>query len=445
MEYIDEDRILFKNIFEKNYFDKLRQPNNDVNELELFINGICSANCQYCYLKKHQKELFPSQLLDYNTIINNIKEIIKWYIDNKFCCNISLFSAEFLTTKLGIPVLDTIYTGFKDAPFMYRPKIIMIPDNMNFINSDELTAQIQQYIDLFKTININIIFSASIDGAECDFDRTLHDENFYIKCFNFLNKNHFLCHPMVSSNNIKYWKKNYTWWVENAPEYIVQHLMMLEVRDETWTNESINDLIDFCDFLIDFKLKYFFQNNLEEFTDYIFHITTKYAKYSYSPERMVIDTYFNNNNEHTSKCSFSKDFIVRISDLAVILCHRLAYDNLILGYLEKTSNSLELTMNENKVPLALVKAHYKKTCMPCCEKCQFEPICTGYCLGNAYENHKNIIVPIKEVCDMYKCKNVFLIKKYEKLGIFKILKKMPINDNAKQYILDLKDNLNTYI
>lgn len=444
MNQKEEDQILFSNILNNNYFDYFK---NGDKQIEFFINGICSANCSYCYLKKYQKELFPIELLNFDQILKNTDKLIKWYIKNKFKCNINIFSGELFTTKIGISVLDIFYNNFKNVDFQFRPKKIVIPDNMNFINSSELTQQIQHYIDLFNLLNIQLIFSASIDGKECEFGRTEQNSDFYIKCFNFLNKNNFACHPMISSQNIKYWEKNYKWWINNAPAQISKSLMMLEVRDETWTKDSIQDLINFCNYLIDFKLKYFFNNDLKEFTKYIFQLPTNKLWCNYSPELIDIHSYFNSRDEIT--CSFSNNLIIRVSDLALCLCHRLSYENLLLGYFnEKDNKLLDIQMKDNSVPLLIVKAHYKQSCMPCCEQCPIQPICIGYCCGNSYENYKNLLVPTQEVCTMYKCKNLFLLKKYDDLGLFEILQdfdKDIINPIDLQFILDLKNNIKKYL
>ena len=436
-EYLKEDQMLFSSILERNYFNIFRNGNKNGKGIELFINGLCSANCSYCYLKKHQKELFPASLYNIDKILTNTKQILKWYIDNKFCCNLDIFSGELFTTELGFKLLDVLYETFNKKDLKFKPPIILFPDNMNFIRSKEITDKIQVYINQFKQININIQFSASIDGAKCDFGRTEQDDQFYKNCFNFLDKNNYYCHPMISSQNIEYWIENYLWWVQNAPPQITKRLMMLEVRDETWTNQSIMKLNEFCNFLIDFKLQNYFNNNLIDFTKYVFRMS--YQEMPYSPEFITCASYFNNNHDH---CSFKDEIIIRVADLALCLCHRLSYPHLILGHF---NNQNEIIMNQNTVPLLLTKTSAHKYCLPYCETCIFEPICPGYCLGNSYENYQNILIPTKQVCNLYQNKNVFLIKKYDSMGLFDILEhdlKNNIDDTALLYLIELKNKIN---
>ena len=143
---------------------------------------------------------------------------------------------------------------------------------MQFIHSKNSTEKIQEWIDLFKTINIQICISASIDGKYCDDDRTSCDDEFYLNLRNFLIKNNFLVHPMVSSYNVDKWIENYKWWLETFPGKISDNLMALEVRDETWTSESIGKLLEFINFIIDYKFINIFKKNKQEFLQYILGI-----------------------------------------------------------------------------------------------------------------------------------------------------------------------------
>lgn len=441
MTYLEEDNILFNDILTRNYFLPFQKRQK---KIEFQLSGLCSANCQYCYLKAHQKELFPIELYNKEQIVKNFELLIKWYIKNNFNCEIDLFSGEWLTTDLMEPILEILYNNFKNIPQYSKPEKIVIPDNMKFINNDKLTQKIQHYIDIFNEIGIKIVISASIDGAICEFGRTEQNEEFYIKCFNFCTKNNFLCHPMVSSQNIKYWIENYLWWVENAPQEITKTLMMLEVRDETWKTEDIDALLNFCNFLIDFKFKYYFNENLLDFINYIFHTNKSKLHCQYSPEIIPIKLYQNYNTKRIT-CSFSDEFMIRVADLSINLCHRLTYEELILGKFIVENNEISrIQANENKVPLLVVKTHFNRTCTPCCEKCLIEPICTGFCCGNSYENFKNILVPAPEVCNMYKAKFGFLIKKYDQMGVFKYLEEHPdtLSPISQSYILDLKNNIN---
>ena len=431
----EQDNELFYDILNRNYFQYFKQGEKS---LEIFLNGLCQANCEYCYLKKHQKDLFPVKLFNLDTIINNFQLIINWYIENHFTNEIDIFSGEWLTTQLRTPILTILYNSFKDISPIYRPKRIIFPDNMLFIKDDNITNEVQEFINKFKQINIPLLISASIDGKICEFGRTEINDEYYKKLFNFLEINNFGCHPMISSNNIKYWIDNYLWFQKISPK-VAASLMMLEVRDETWHKEAITDLLKFCDFLIDYKLKNYFNNDLKEFAKYIFTPTDKYG-HNYTPEKI----YYQNIDKGLDRitCSVQHSFVIRAADLKIIICHRTAYPELELGEMIISNNKIS-SFNSKNIALLIMKLYAKKSCLPHCENCLINGICIGHCLGNSYEVCSNPLIPVKEVCDMYKAKNSFLIQKYDKLGLFEIIKNENIilDINYKNYILDLKDNI----
>ena len=77
--YLDEDNEVFNTILEQEYFSEFKLGNKSI---ELELSGLCSANCQYCYLKKHQKDLFPKELYNEQNIINNINLLLQWYVNH---------------------------------------------------------------------------------------------------------------------------------------------------------------------------------------------------------------------------------------------------------------------------------------------------------------------------------------------------------------------------
>lgn len=430
-----ENQQLLKDILERNYFSNFRQKNN-TKSIELFITGKCLQNCQYCYVKKHQNELYPINIDKDENIINNLSLFLDYYISNEFLCNINLFSGEWLSLPISQKIFQIIYNKFSKT--IYKPKRILIPDNMSFISDKKQTELIQYYIDLFKTIDINLILSASIDGKFCDNDRKKHNDLFYELLFKFCEKNNFLCHPMISSNNIDKWKDNYLWWQNTAPSDIAKHLMMLEVRDETWDNNKIEIFLYFLDFLIDYQYKNNYNENLKLFIENIFCLTPDNT--IYWPGQISNNHTFDNLD--TISCSLQHTLMIRLGDLSIGLCHRLFYNDLLIGNFIINNNKI-IDIEEQHVELQIIKDHMKFSCLPHCEQCLLNNICPGFCLGNSYENYKNFLVPTKETCMLQKAKICFLIKKYHDLGVFNYIKETDIikERNFKQYLLDLEKNL----
>ena len=428
---------LFNDILERNYYSYYRQGKK---QIEFYLSGICNQNCEYCYLHKYQEKLYPLAINNFDIIIQNFQYLINWYIENEFICDINLFSGDWINTKLRQPIFNIFYNSFKNIKQNKRPKFIIIPDNMSFISDEKLINEVQNFIDKMKEIKIIVIFSASIDGKYCDDDRNQHTDEYYKRLFEFCEKNNFLCHPMVSSSNIKNWIQNFLWWQETAPQFIAQDLMLLEVRDESWNNENIADLLNFCNFLIEYKYKNYFNSDLESFTKYLFHSKNKSG---YSLERIVSSGF----QEQSDKigCNIQNNLHIRVGDLKFVLCHRLSYKELELGQLQVKENKIIKESLPINLELLVAKIYIKRDCLPCCEQCLIRGICSGFCLGNSYENYRNFLVPTLEVCNLMKAKNSFLIQRYNELGVFDIIEDENINNfmskDTVKYLCFLKKTI----
>ena len=427
-----ENNKLAQDILKRNYFDYFQKGQSK--NLEIFLLGHCSAQCKYCYLVKHP-ELYPTT--DLNNILKNLQLIINWYIKNQFINEIDIFSAEWLNMdNFRDQVFTIFYNSFKDSE--YKPPIIVIPSNMQFIHSKNSTEKIQEWIDLFKTINIQICISASIDGKYCDDDRTSCDDEFYLNLRNFLIKNNFLVHPMVSSYNVDKWIENYKWWLETFPGKISDNLMTLEVRDETWTSESIGKLLEFINFIIDYKFINIFKKNKQEFLQYILgiHPDKKYF-IPYNNIQLLSEDVFNKKDDFTCTVGHS-NLVIRVGDLSVPICHRLGYEELLLGKFNIKNNEID-SFEVFNPELLIMKTHLKRNCLPHCESCKYIGCCIGFCMGNSYEVCKNPLIPTMEVCKMYRTKINFLISKYLQMGLFEYLPlvKSKLGEQFYSYLNDL--------
>lgn len=427
-----ENNQLAQNILKTNYFDYFKKGNQK--SLEIFLLGHCSAQCKYCYLVKHP-ELYPQT--DLAIILDHLQLILNWYIENHFINEIDIFSAEWLNIdSFRDKVFTIFYNSFKDSK--YKPPLIVIPSNMQFIHNKNSTKKIQEWIDLFKKINIPICISASVDGKYCDDDRTACDDTFYKELYNFLTHNQFLAHPMISSYNVDKWIQNYNWWLKTFPGKISDNLMTLEVRDETWTNESIQNLLEFFNYVIDYKFLHIFNKNKLEFLKYILGIHhNKEYFIPYNSIQLFSEDVFNQRDDFTCTVGHS-NLTIRVGDLSIPICHRLGYDELLLGKFNVEDNKIT-TFEVYKPELLIMKTHLKRNCLPHCESCKYIGCCTGFCMGNSYEVCKNPLIPTMEVCKMYKTKINFLISKYLQMGLFEYLPKIKteLGDEVYTYLNDL--------
>lgn len=437
-----EDQQLLKDILIRNYYQSF-QKRTENKRLEIFLKGSCPNGCNYCYLGKYHTELYPNNLEVNTVIIDNFQKIINWYIENDFVCELDIFSGEWITTDLFEPIFSILYNSFKDLPIVKKPKKIVIPDSMEFLHDINLTNKVQSYLKLFKESQIPIFFSASIDGKYCDFKPISEEKKdiFYNNNVEFLLKNHYNIHPMISSSNVKYWIKNFEWIKQIfSNDYAYNNTFLLEVRDESWTEESIQDYLKFLNFLIEDKFQNQFFNNKEKFLNYIIG-ANEYKSDNLNQLIQLHDHYCFNGPDYLT-CSIQHTLCIRAGDLGIGLCHRLFYDELLIGKFIINNNKIN-DIEVYNVELQILKDHIKKSCLPICEKCALVNICPSHCLGNSYENFKNPLIPTIEVCNLLKAKYTFLFYKYTQMGLFDILQ---IKNQNKpnlfySYLLDLQKNL----
>lgn len=436
----EQDKQLLKDVFERHYFSKWRKDRNS--SIEIYVYGLCKSNCKYCYLKAHQKEIYPTELNNIPIILHNFELVLDWYIKNQFICMLDFFSAEWLTTDLFEPMMKIMYDKFSKTK--YHPDRILGADNMQFLWNDERTKLIEYWFDKFKKdLNIDITLSASVDGAVCDSERVQGNKEFYDKLWAFCEKYDLRCHPMVSATNVHKWIKNYQWWQNNAPSQIARSLMMLEVRNEDWHEKEINELIKFCDFVVDYKFKNIFNENKMDFLKHIFNMKQedKYPNTDCSYVNIAVPGTGFVDGQDKVGCSFGHTIPIRLGDLTIGLCHRLYYDDLLIG--KFSYNEKEIIDIEPINPvLGIVKARLHTSCLPHCEKCDFVGTCVGFCHGNSYEVSKNFLIPTKEVCNMYRAKISFLIYKYHTMGLWDLLPELQnFNDQQICYLQSLIDKI----
>ena len=407
MTFEQENKQLANDFLERFYYREFKNFNKTFKKLEIFLLGQCTANCEYCYLKKNSKFLYPADISNHQTILNNLKKTLNWYIQNQFNCDIELFSAEWLTTPIMEPVFELMYEKFSNTE--YKPYTINMADNMLFIRYPEIVKKIEYYINKFQQdLNIHLVFSASIDGKYCDFGRTEEDDEFYDNVFKFILNHKFGFHPMISATNIPYWIDNYKWFEEKLGIDRILNIMTLEVRNDNWTNESIQHLITFCDFLTDRYLEYF-NGNLDEIFRYVTNADGNVNNY-------VITGLKRLNPNHIT-CRKQLNLTIRMGDLSVGPCHRLFYPQLLAGYFDSNDETLLEFVPQN-IENYIISRKISRNNLPYCDACEWITLCPGHCHGVSYETQGNEYVPPKSICNLYKAKYSFLLYKYSIMGLF---------------------------
>lgn len=354
---------------------------NDAN-LEIYITNVCNQNCSYCYLVKYE-ELYPKDKRDPELILHNLRLLYDFILNNKFHIpKVEFFTGEIWHSKFGWDVLDITLEYLKKG---MNVDWFMCASNCSFVRDNVACAKIQHYIDEFKKLNHPFTFSISVDGKIIE-EKTRPLNNGYVrtdedwdKIFSFAKHNGFYFHPMVAAASAQYWIENFKWWIEQLKEYEfdLSALMMLEVRNDDWTDEAIQAYLDYLNYEIDFYLVNYCNNDVEKFTKHLFNLRDDtndnqicgYVNYAFPST----DTFMG--------CTVATDLTIRLGDLAICPCHRTAYDKLLYGkFIVKNDSIADIEAYNPQMAIKILmnnihNSHYG------CDTCWANGYCLQGCLG----------------------------------------------------------------
>lgn len=423
--YQDEQNEILESLLFDLIYHKIQMEEKGERHIsiELFITSTCNKDCSYCYLQKYQDKLCPKELRDPKLIIKNMNILLEHFKEK---CgkihNIDLFTGEIWESKLGLDVFETLLTHIKNGLEVDQ---IVIPSNASFIHNAEATKNIRKYIQEFKKNDCRLIFSFSVDGLIVEQEnRPFKDSNrkdledFYDKLFAFADDYGFAFHPMIAASTIEKQIENFNWWKQKCDENflnIIMHVMMLEVRDpNAWTDEKIYSYLEFLKYYIEIVIqdkKYYDGNVVEYLYNAISMLNTNrnggmLKDCSYVP--------FLIRSVNKVSCSVTQHLCIRLGDLAIVPCHRLAYDKLLYGKYNVENDKIVGVTSLNN-PLAInhwvngYKSYFK------CDTCALEDFCIKGCQGAQFEDSGELYYPIESVCNLQFAKTIFLIFNYTEM------------------------------
>ena len=426
--YQQEETQLLKAILDTRFFvpwsfdvcDKFSLK-NDAN-LELFLTNACNQKCEYCYLVQYP-DLYPKEFTSPELILKNLRIIYDWIIKNEYSIpKVEFFTGEIWHTQFGWDVLDLtleyLQKGMK-TPFY------LVASNFSFIFDDVARAKIHTYINKFEQYGSGLVFSCSVDGGVIEKDARpvnngqVRDDTYWNNLFEFCKLHHFYFHPMVSATNVKYQIENHKWWKEQCAKWdlpINTWMSYLEVRNDNWTTENIQDYCKFLDYLIDDNLASF-NGDITKYASHVLHFRGDVLPID--PNKVIngyslislpsCDTF--------PGCTLATDLTVRVGDLALCPCHRTAYNKYLYGHLTLENDEIVGLEASNASIASKVLMSNVLLCNHGCDTCLFNTCCIHGCCGSQLEATGDPFFPIESVCNMLKAKYAHVLKRYEELGI----------------------------
>lgn len=443
--YFEENAALARSFFEDYYCKHFKLNDPDFRQIELVISPQCNLGCKYCYINAHRNDIFNPCLYNEEATIKNLQLILNWMDKWDYGGYVEIFSGELLAQKIGYEVLNIIYNHYKDKPKEKRLKGIVIPTNFTFVIDEKCYNQVLDFYKKFQDLEIEFRLSVSCDGMEMDkanrpfahhldipFDVEYND-TYYDKVFELSKIMNTGFHPMIYSNNISKWIDNFNWFQKKFEEYNIpwNNLYLLTVRNQEWNKQDILDLRDFITYIFNWSY-----NNFDDDEDFLQWMKEDGFNILGAPFR------YGGDRNHGMTCSIQKSLSIRVSDMAILPCHRLGYKDFIEGYLVEKDGDLDVEFRNPELHIAI--QGLVKNQLPRCSECLIRNFCIGPCLGANYEFSKNLFCTPPTVCMVqYMAMKTILDNLHSHNLFHKFLKLFPVDYSAE--LIRIDNELKEYI
>ena len=394
------------------FFEPWKKGEGDRKTLELQVTYDCNLNCKYCYVNRHGDDLYPREIRGSDDILGNTKSLLNWVErEGLQIPKWELFSGSLFSQEVGHKVVSLIYNKLKNTDKKkIRPDTIIIPSNMTFLMDKSTTKRVERYINDFRDIGVRLHFSCSVEGKYMEQNRPIkntlttgksmgehifepqeRDDDYYHKLFKFAKRYNYGFHPMIYSDSIELWKKNFLWYQDMIEEYDMPHsrLFLLEVRNKEWSDKEIKEFREFVQFVHNWVYQNIAQGLKDKFINLIRDQKTI---------NMVYSTIGSNRGDGMS-CSIQKDLQVRLGDLHFGPCHRTSYKGFEFGKFKKDSGMITgIEALNTEMAMAIYGLDHET--FPGCQTCMIRPICNKTCLGANLEDTGELFSPNPNVCQL---------------------------------------------
>lgn len=437
--------------------------NTVINMLELIVRPECNQRCEYCYIARYGKELYPlEQRLSKEQTLNNIKMILDWVFNTKnlYINHWELFAGDLFYDDLYFDLIDMFAEFLREKQDQYPsvfkryPGLILTPSNFSFIHSPEKKIKLEQYIkDFQEEFNWELGFSISTDGKygiDTREQTPLSDEYFDSLFQWSLDHPANGFHSIISVSNIDNGIKSYQWWKEQCEKWFKGTSKesfswlpyWLLARQDEWTKESIDKVLQLIDYMI-IDRYHMCGDNPDRFAVHLFGDEQMIREAGLPSNEIINDLiHFNINNPRDMshlQCSINSCTAINVNNLTLVPCHRLTYEVFQGGSFVVKDNKI-IDIEPFNVTTYLMTKMAKADSFPVCTNCDHNFLCDRGCLGAQFESSGELFLPIESVCQLRKEINYFLLWKYYNMDVIdSAIKQHLLSDEAKAVLFHLLD------
>lgn len=407
----EQDRQLLQDILERNYYYYFKKDNTKNLSISLYNNN------------NYNNSIFTKQLIENDNvnILNNFELFINWYLDQKFICDLFIEDCEWITNNdFREKIFNLLFVKFKKNN---KNKNIYFSIENLVLKKQDLVF-LQKQINLFKIININLIFT---------FKFNINDNNFliYNDIISFCDNNNYQIKIEINPKNVSKQINIFNYFIKNFSTF-EKNLIFYEKESEEWDEIKINEYIVFINYYIDYLLNKY---NKTVFIKKIFEGEILFQILSLKDRGI-----FNNTN-CKGNCKFYHNLHIIINDLSLTMCKKIQYEELTIGKFVVNNNKIDYCEPSN-ISALIIPAHLKRNMTPHCEYCSYVTFCPGFCHGDSYYKTLNPLISLRETCLLRTVKYNFIF--------YKIIKEELLNENDlenmnvsfKTLFNNIKENFN---
>lgn len=408
---------------------------------EIIANPGCNQQCEYCYIHRYGKELFPMNERQPKEIqVKHFSMLLDYFIKHKvFVPRWEIYGGDLFHDGIFWDLLDVFVEKY-DYIYSIEPSLfkkfganreghieIIVPNNMSYFESLEQKEKLfKRYEDLRDNHRITLGFSWSTDGKYAVDSREKKDlsDEYWNGMLAFCKSILAGLHPMISPENVKNWCENYDWWLEVHEKFGFHdepyHFQppMLEVRNAEWTSENLTDYMKLLKHIFDIRLNKFCDGDIKKMAHHYFigDGSDNNLPHLFQMDPLLIPVGIRKGMAESLCCSMQEQMHINLSDLAIVPCHRLAYEQFRGGYFEYNDTEITGLIPKN-VSFYITAKTFTTPMLPKCFNCEWKHCCMNSCLGANFEYSGEPFLVPEPVCNLLKVKYSFIIKLLNETGV----------------------------